>query len=62
MKPEYVIYKNNEKIGQAVTWHKALDILIIQEGLSNFRASFFQGIVLISQINNPQVYKIIKER
>lgn len=64
MKPEWVIYKNEQRIGQAVTWHKALDILVKQEKLSLFTVSKFQQVYFVNDLTYTQTatLKIVKER
>lgn len=64
MKPEWIIYKDDQKIGQAVTWHKALDILIILENIDFFAVEGFKGIIFVRnnrELENPIRYKIVKE-
>lgn len=61
MKPEWVIYKNEQKIGQAVTWHKALDILVKQEGLVGFECAVNASFVSVLLRQEGLIYKIIKE-
>ena len=60
MKPEWVIYKNNMRMGQAVTWHRALDVLVKQEGIKSFRVEVFQERVFV--VSNNESYKLVKER
>lgn len=65
MKPEWVIYKNDERIGQSVTWHGALDVLVKQEGLTEMHVSKLNAVVFVyfqieSEFNT--IYKIVKER
>jgi hypothetical protein len=62
MKPEWIIYKNEERIGQAITWHKALDILLKQEGITKFAIHMYTGAVFVESECGKQRYKIIKER
>ena len=64
---EWIIYKNEQKIGQAITWHKGLDILVKQEGLSQVHLCINSNIITFvtqkesfsDQLNR---YKIVKER
>lgn len=58
MPPEWIIYKNEVRLGQAKTWHKALANLVRQEFLTELGKVFiFHGIVIIEG-----GYRIIKER
>lgn len=60
MKPEWVIYKNDQRIGQAVTWHKALDIAVQVDALSQYEVKQFSNIVYV--YSHLTIYKIVKER
>lgn len=61
MRPEWVVYKNEQRIGQATTWHKTLSILIEQEKISYFVVNKYTKYI---QINNGSQfsYKIRQER
>ncbi len=64
-RPEWVIYKNGQRLGTAVTWHKALANLIDMEPLNQIRLfryspSFFVIEDILGTANIT--YKIIKER
>lgn len=66
MKPNWTIFKNDRAIGQAITWHKALDILVIQEGLNSFKMEKFRDVLFIQLIGESLdkltvSYKIQKE-
>lgn len=67
MKNQWTIYKNHQAIGQAVTWHKALDILVKQEGINGFHVNIYNQYIFINEhtaITNPPPkihYRIIKE-
>ena len=60
MRPEWIIYKNEERIGQAVTWHRALDIVVKQEGL--FHVDLWLSDYEVKFRQDDVYYKIIKER
>ncbi len=45
--PEWTIYKDDRAIGQAKTWHGALDALCKAEGLTSFKIEKFEGVVLL---------------
>lgn len=64
MKPEWVIYKNDIRIGQAITWHKALDILIKTECIQSiqFIQYITSGLIVLVDVHTNKNYKIIKER
>lgn len=64
MRPEWVIYKNDIRIGQAVTWHKALDVLINGEKIQalQFIQYIGSGLVVCVDVHTNQNFKIIKER
>lgn len=62
IKPEWIIYKEQRPIGQAVTWYRALDILVKLEGLDQFRVLKMAQLVTVEQINGMGYYKIVKER
>lgn len=60
-KPEYIIYKNNYSIGQAITWHGALNLLVIAENLHNYAVEHHaQGYISVISENNT--YRIVQER
>lgn len=59
-KPEWIIYKDDQRIGQAVTWHKALDILVKQEGIRNTQIDINTEIVFVQ--GGVGYFKIVKER
>ena len=62
MKPNWVIYKDQRPIGEAITWHKALDILVKLEQLEQFKILKLSQLVTVEQINRMGYYKIVKER
>lgn len=62
MKPEWVIYKNGQRIGQAITWHKALDILIKQEKLNFLVLNSYSKAHFIKTTDQSNCYKILQER
>ena len=64
LKPEWKIYKNDQCIGQAVTWHKALYNLTQIENLNWYTVEDHNGILFINseQHNTQEIkYKILKE-
>ncbi len=61
VKAEWVIYKNNQPIGQAETWYKALGNLVSIEGINLLRINIVAGMVSIDTFDN-NIYKIVKER
>lgn len=62
MKPEWIVYKNEQRIGQAITWHKALDVLIKQEPTDRYEIIHHGQIIFINPANRVYQYKIVKER
>lgn len=63
MKPEWIIYKNEQRIGQALTWYKAIDILIKQEKCTYLEIIKYSKYVSIrNKSENSQTYKIVQER
>lgn len=67
MKPQWIIYKNDFAIGQAITWHKALSNLCITEHLDNIIVKHLtDGLVLVLPVNigqeNSDRYRIIKQQ
>lgn len=62
MKPEWIIYKNDQKIGQAVTWYKALDNLMKSEGFERCEIWGLAPFKSIKSLPFGHVYKIVKER
>lgn len=62
MRPQWVIYKNEQRIGQGISWHKSLDVLVRQEKLNYFSIDFFSRIVFIHNADKSQSYKIVKEQ
>jgi hypothetical protein len=65
MKPCFIVYKNDFRIGQGVSWHKALDVLCKQEGFTNINVTLFNNIYFVRPIERAEElaprYKIIKE-
>lgn len=63
MKPEWIIYKNEQRIGQALTWHKALDILIEQCKITKLTIYKYSRLISIftpdHELDN---FKIVKEQ
>ncbi len=57
-KPAWTIYKQDYVLGGAITWHKALDILVKQEGLTNFTVIMYKQILSIYSGENH--YQIIQ--
>lgn len=56
---QWTIYKNDQKIGQGKTWHKALDVLMVQDNIYVLNIRTGSGLVLVStEVGN---YKIVKE-
>lgn len=64
MLPEWNIYKNDQKIGQTITWHKGLDLLIRSQLMSHFKVEKYGQFYLIIPIGCEEInrYKIVKER
>lgn len=60
--PEWILYKEQNKIGQAKTWSRALEILCKLEGLNQFKVLLFGHIITVEQIDGFGYYKIVKER
>lgn len=60
IKPEWIIYKEGQRIGQGITWHKALDVLIEQERLTSFYVDKMSQYILIN--SGDFQYRIIKEQ
>ena len=61
--PQWTIYKNDQRTGQAITWHKALETLTRQEALSAYSIFHCYGYIRIE--TNPETstrYRIIKEQ
>ena len=61
MRPEWIIYKNEQRVGQALTWHQALDILVKSEGLSRYEVVHSVA-EFISIKSSDKLYRIVKER
>ncbi len=61
-RPQWTIYKNDQPIGQAVTWHKALDILMFTCGIIHVEVTRYPGIYIVKEYNKTDNYKIVKER
>ena len=62
MRPEWVIYKNEQRLGQSVTWHGALDVLMRAEGLTTVEIDKYAQLVLVNRGSRDFNYKIVKER
>lgn len=61
--PEWNIYKNDYKIGQAKTWHKALGILIDLDNIGTYSVIMTCGHISVHTHERPTArYRIIKER
>lgn len=61
--PEWVIYKNQDRLGQALTWHKALDNLVKQANLLTFRVwRQNETQIVFVETDGRDQYKIQKER
>lgn len=61
MKPNWVIYQRDFKIGEAITWYKALDVLVKQEELTSYEVTHnLPEYITITVKGN--YYKIIRER
>lgn len=64
-RPEWIIYKNDHRIGQAISWHKALDVLVKQERLGEYTVKHYANnyiVVTVRAIIETINYKIQNER
>lgn len=60
--PTWNIYKNDNLIGQAMTWYKALYVLTTQENLTHYEVTKIAGFITVWDLNNNGFYyKIEKE-
>ncbi len=63
--PEWVIYKNDQRLGHAITWHKALDNLLHMELIKHCKFEKYGDLFLIFDLGDSEQinrYKIVKER
>lgn len=61
-KPCWVVYKNDQRIGQAITWHGALDIAIKHSGLNYIGLNCMKQYYSFVDVDNNDSYKIVRER
>lgn len=63
IKPEWNIYKNDIKIGQAITWHKALSNLLKLDNIHKYTVEHYaKELLFIKNWDGIYIYKIVKER
>lgn len=61
-RPEYIIYKGTERIGQAITWHHALNFLLCAESIAQYKAIHNGSHYITITDMAGNAYRIVKER
>lgn len=62
MRPEWVIYKNEQRVSVAISWHKGLDVALKLAGVSCYSVELWVSQVKVKFNFKNDKYEIIKER
>lgn len=62
LRPEFTVYSGIIKIGQSVTWHGALSLLVNAECLAQYSVTHTGTQYLLVKDNAGNSYRIVRER